>query len=76
MSIGNLKDNGGKGSNFNWQWRMLKILSDCCLGELIAQNITTEERNAIASPAVGLIVYDTDEDRLYVYKPSGWTVIV
>lgn len=35
------------------------------------------QRTAIASPAVGLIVYQTDAtEGLYIYKSTGWTFIV
>jgi hypothetical protein len=35
------------------------------------------QRTAIASPAVGLIVYQTDAtEGLYIYKSTGWTFII
>lgn len=34
--------------------------------------MTSAQRAAIASPAEGLMVYDTDESALYVYKSSSW----
>jgi hypothetical protein len=38
--------------------------------------MTNAQRTAIASPAVGLIVYCTDVvEGLYVYKSTGWTFI-
>lgn len=38
---------------------------------------TQAQRTAIASPAVGLIVYQTDlTEGLYIYKSTGWTFIV
>jgi hypothetical protein len=37
---------------------------------------TQAERTAIASPAIGLIVYQTDTvEGLYVFKSTGWTFI-
>lgn len=39
--------------------------------------MTNAQRAAIASPAVGLIVYCTDStEGLYVYKSTGWTFMV
>jgi hypothetical protein len=39
--------------------------------------MTNAHRTAIASPAVGLIVYCTDAtEGLWIYKSSGWTFIV
>jgi hypothetical protein len=39
--------------------------------------MTNAQRTAIASPAVGLIVYCTDvTEGLWIYKSSGWTFIV
>lgn len=38
---------------------------------------TQTQRTAISSPAVGLIVYQTDAtEGLYVYKSGGWTFII
>ena len=34
--------------------------------------MTTTQRNAISSPATGLVVYDTTVDALYVYNGSAW----
>jgi len=39
--------------------------------------MTNAQRTAIATPAVGLIVYCTDAtEGLYVYKSTGWTFII
>lgn len=39
--------------------------------------MTNAQRTAIASPAVGLIVYCTDStEGLYIYKSGGWTFII
>jgi hypothetical protein len=39
--------------------------------------MTNAERTAIATPAVGLIVYCTDAtEGLYIYKSTGWTFII
>jgi hypothetical protein len=38
--------------------------------------MTTAQRNAIVSPAVGLVVFDTTDDQLYNFKLStGWTAL-
>jgi nitrogen fixation protein len=38
--------------------------------------MTTTQRNAIASPAIGLEIYQTDAtEGKYIYKSSGWTYI-
>ena len=34
--------------------------------------MTTTEREDIGSPANGLMVFDTDEQRVYVYTSDGW----
>ena len=39
--------------------------------------MTNAQRTAIASPAVGLMVYCTDAvEGLYIYKSTGWTFII
>jgi hypothetical protein len=37
--------------------------------------MTTSEKNAIASPAAGLVVYDTTLNKLCVRTASSWEVI-
>jgi hypothetical protein len=38
--------------------------------------MTQTQRNAIASPAIGLEIYQTDAtEGKYIYKSSGWTYI-
>jgi hypothetical protein len=38
---------------------------------------TQAQRTAIASPAVGLIVYQTDAtEGLYIFKSTGWTFVI
>lgn len=40
---------------------------------MLAPRMTTAQRNAIATPAQGLLVYDTDLKLFYYYStPSGW----
>lgn len=39
--------------------------------------MTSAQRTAIASPAVGLMVYQTDAtEGLYIYKSTGWTFVI
>lgn len=43
---------------------------------LLPPRMTNAQRTAIASPAIGLMVYCTDTvEGLYVYKSTGWTFI-
>ena len=72
MSLGDVKGPAdGKGSNYNWQLRMLQIASRCC-----TPVITEAERAAIVNPPIGKLVYQTDgTEGLYVYKSTGWTFV-
>lgn len=40
----------------------------------LIQKMTTAERNAIASPQAGLMIYNTDTNKLNVYT-TGWEQI-
>lgn len=40
---------------------------------LLMPRMTTALRNAIVSPAIGLIIYDTTENSFWFYGASGWT---
>lgn len=42
----------------------------------LAPRMTTVEKNAIASPTKGLMVFDNDEGRFYYYNGSDWVKIV
>jgi hypothetical protein len=42
---------------------------------LLAPRVTSTQRNAIASPAEGLLVYDTDLNALYNYNGSAWSAV-
>jgi len=54
-----------------------KLQVDSTTSGFLPPRMTNAERNAIASPQVGLIVYCIDvTEGLYVYKSSGWTFIV
>lgn len=72
MSLGDVKGpNEGKGSNYNWQLRMLQVASRCC-----TPVVTEVERLAIVNPPIGKLVYQTDgTEGLYVYKSTGWTFV-
>jgi hypothetical protein len=69
MSLGDLKGpKDGKGSNYNWQLRMLQVASKCCIPV-----VTEDERFAIVNPPIGKLVYQTDgTEGLYLYKSTGW----
>lgn len=42
----------------------------------LAPRMTTAQRNAIVSPSIGLIIYQTDgTEGLYQYTSTGWTAI-
>jgi hypothetical protein len=72
MSLGDVKGpNDGKGSNYNWQLRMLQVASKCC-----TPVVTEVERLAMVNPPIGKLVYQTDgTEGLYVYKSTGWTFV-
>jgi len=42
---------------------------------LLIPRMTSTQRNAIASPAQGLLVYDTDDSTFYYYKNSAWVKV-
>ena len=42
---------------------------------LLLPRMTNDEMNAINKPEPGLLVYDTKNDAVYVYKKSGWVEI-
>ncbi|GGD08162.1 hypothetical protein [Hyunsoonleella pacifica] len=39
---------------------------------VLTPRMTTTQRNAIASPAEGLLVFDTDDSVFYFYDSTGW----
>lgn len=40
---------------------------------ILTPRLTTSQRIAIASPATGLLVYDTDQSAFYYYSGSAWS---
>lgn len=40
---------------------------------ILIPRLSTAERNAVASPATGLMVYNTSTNELNIYNGSGWT---
>ncbi len=54
-----------------------KVQIDSTTQGFLPPRMTNAQRIAIASPAVGLMVYCTDMvEGLYVYKSTGWTFII
>jgi hypothetical protein len=54
-----------------------KLQVDSTTKGFLPPRMLQTQRTAIASPAVGLIVYQTDAtEGLYIYKSTGWTFIV
>ena len=42
---------------------------------MLVPRVTTAQRNAIVTPANGLLVYDTDVKSFWYYNGSAWTII-
>lgn len=54
-----------------------KVQIDSTTQGFLPPRMTNAERTAIASPAIGLMVYCTDMvEGLYVYKSTGWTFVI
>jgi hypothetical protein len=54
-----------------------KVQIDSTTQGFLPPRMTNAERTAIASPAVGLMVYCTDAvEGLYIYKSTGWTFVI
>ncbi|MBM3405012.1 MAG: hypothetical protein FJY10_09010 [Bacteroidetes bacterium] len=43
---------------------------------LLPPRMTTAQRNAITSPAAGLVIFNTDENRLNVFNGVGWESVI
>lgn len=43
---------------------------------LVLSRLTSTQRDAIASPVKGLVIYNTDEDDLQVYNGSAWLPVL
>jgi len=52
-----------------------KVQIDSTTQGLLPPRMTTAQKNAIATPAIGLVVYDTDLDCINVYDLQGWKCI-
>jgi hypothetical protein len=64
------------GANFNAVASAIVEIRSTTKGFLPSRMLNSE-RTAIASPAVGLIVYCTDAvEGLYIYKSTGWTLVI
>lgn len=54
-----------------------KVQIDSTTQGFLPPRMTNEQRTAIATPAVGLMVYCTDAtEGLYIYKSTGWTFVI
>lgn len=54
-----------------------KVQIDSTTQGFLPPRMTNAQRTAIATPAVGLMVYCTDAtEGLYVYKSTGWTFVI
>lgn len=51
------------------------LQSDSTTKGFLPPRMTTTQKNAISSPATGLVVYDTTLNKLAVYTGAGWEVI-
>ena len=64
--------NGGQNSHAS---AILEL--DSTTQGVLFPRMTEGDRTSIASPATGLIVYQTDGDEgLYIYKSTGWLQII
>ena len=45
-------------------------------GGMLVPRMNTSQRNAISTPANGLLVYDTDENSMYLFHSGSWNRIV
>jgi hypothetical protein len=53
------------------------LQADSTTRGFLPPRMTNAQRSAISSPAVGLVVYCTDTvEGLYVYKSTGWTLVI
>ena len=54
-----------------------KVQIDSTTQGFLPPRMTNAQRTAIATPAVGLMVYCTDTvEGLYIYKSTGWTFVI
>lgn len=52
-----------------------KFQIDSTTRGFLPPRMTSAQRLAISSPSIGLIVYDTTVNNLYINKNTGWTVV-
>lgn len=52
-----------------------KVEVSSTTGGMVMPRMTTTQRNAIASPANGEMVYDTDLNKFYGYANNAWTAL-
>ena len=51
---------------------MFLLVSQSRSGGSLPPRMTTAQKTAIATPAAGLMVYDTDQNQMNYYNGSGW----
>jgi hypothetical protein len=72
-----IKVNGAVGFGTASPNASAKVQIDSTTQGFLPPRMTNAQRTAIASPAVGLMVYCTDlVEGLYVYKSMGWTFVI
>jgi hypothetical protein len=68
---------GGAYFNTNTRQASAILQADSTTKGFLPPRMLQTQRTAIASPAVGLMVYQTDMvEGLYIYKSTGWTFII
>lgn len=51
------------------------LQADSTTQGFLPPRMTTTQKNAISSPATGLVVYDTTLNKLAVYTGAGWETV-
>lgn len=69
-----IKDIGNVGIGGNPDSSALLQLNSTTQG-FLPPRMTTSERESIGSPSIGLMVFDTDEQRVYVYTSAEWQAL-
>ena len=70
-----IKNNGNVGINTSTPVASAQLQVDSTTRGFLPPRMTTTQRNAIASPAAGLIVYDTTENKHYGFNGTTWNAL-